>query len=82
VEELFFRGLLLRSLLRRVPQGWSVGISALLFALLHLEPLQIPGLFAIGVILAVLALRSGRLGPGICAHAAFNAIAVTALALK
>jgi uncharacterized protein len=76
VEELFFRGLLLRSLLGRLPAPAAVVISAVLFGLAHFEALQIAGLAAFGVILALLAWRTGRLAPGIAAHAAFNAAAV------
>ena len=79
VEELFFRGLLLRSLENRWGRAWAVALSSLIFGAVHLEPLQFPALVAVGVILALLAVRTGRLGPGIFAHIAFNAVAVTTL---
>jgi hypothetical protein len=76
VEELFFRGLLLRSL-----SGWLgpvVGIigSGLLFGLAHFEPIQFAGLAAFGIVLALVAWRLRRLGPTIAAHMSFNAVAV------
>jgi membrane protease YdiL (CAAX protease family) len=80
VEELFFRGLVLRGLLGRVPAAAAIVVSGLLFALAHFEPVQFAGLAAFGVILGVLAWRTGRLGPGMAAHAAFNASAVLSLA--
>lgn len=76
VEELFFRGLLLRSLLGRTPVPVAIVLSALLFALAHFETVQFAGLAVFGVVLALLAWRTGRLAPGIGAHAAFNAVAV------
>ena len=76
VEELFFRGLLLRALLGRTPVPVAVLASALLFALAHFEAVQFAGLAVFGVVLALLAWRTGRLTPGIGAHAAFNAVAV------
>ncbi|MHB1853573.1 MAG: CPBP family intramembrane glutamic endopeptidase, partial [Acidimicrobiales bacterium] len=79
VEELFFRGLLLRSLQARIGSVGAVIVSGLLFGLAHFEPLQLPVLALFGVVLGVLALRTGRLGPGICAHAAFNSLAVYTL---
>lgn len=80
VEELFFRGLLLRSLQKRgLSDVWSCVICAALFAAIHLQPLQFVGLFAVGLVLSVLAVRTGRLGPGIFAHAAFNATSVALL---
>jgi membrane protease YdiL (CAAX protease family) len=111
VEEVFFRGLLLRALL-----GWftrafatrsshpaaadggpeqrpatarqgnalavtvSILISSLLFAFVHFEAIQFLGLAGFGAVLALLAWRTGRLGPGLVAHAAFNAVAIIAIA--
>ena len=75
-EELFFRGLLLRALAGRIGSPAAVAISAVAFGLVHYEPLQLPVLVLFGVILGVLAVRTRRLGPSICAHAAFNAVAV------
>jgi membrane protease YdiL (CAAX protease family) len=80
VEELFFRGLLLRGLLARTPAAVAIVVTGLLFALAHFEAVQFPGLAAFGVILGLLAWWTGRLGPGIAAHAAFNAAAVLSLA--
>jgi membrane protease YdiL (CAAX protease family) len=76
VEELFFRGLLLRSLLGRMPAAPAVVVSAVLFALAHFEVVQFVGLVLFGVVLALLAWRTRRLGPSIAAHVAFNAVAV------
>jgi membrane protease YdiL (CAAX protease family) len=90
VEELFFRGLLLRSLEktkglaslgRRATPTLAVLISAVAFGLAHLEVLQLLGLTAFGIVLGVLAERWRRLGPGMVAHATFNAITVIVLAL-
>ena len=81
VEELFFRGLLLRALERRFGTAWAVGGSAVAFGLAHFQPVQLLGLVAFGAVLAVLAVRSGRLGPGLVAHATFNAITVLLLLL-
>jgi uncharacterized protein len=79
VEELFFRGLLLRSLERRWGSVWGLLISSLIFGAVHLQPLQFPALVVVGLILGVLAQRTGRLGPSIFAHIAFNAVAVGSL---
>lgn len=79
VEELFFRGLLLRSLDRRWGPAWGIALSSVLFGVAHFELLQLPALVAFGVVLGLLAHRTGRLGPGIFAHMAFNAITVVSL---
>jgi len=76
IEELFFRGLLLRALLGRMPVPFAIIVSSVLFALAHFEAVQLAGLAAFGVVLAYMAWRSGRLGLSIGAHMAFNAAAV------
>jgi len=83
IEELFYRGLLLRSLERRFHQEWiAVGGSAVLFAASHFQLLQFPALALLGVILALLVQRTGRLGPAIATHMVFNLITVTFLVLS
>ncbi|MGI8984583.1 MAG: CPBP family intramembrane glutamic endopeptidase [Acidimicrobiales bacterium] len=79
VEELFFRGLLLRSLQRRVPDWAAVTGSAVAFGIAHGSALPADAVILVmvsltifGAILAVLAIRTGRLGPSIVTHAAFN----------
>lgn len=82
VEELFFRGLVLRSLQRRFGDVWAVVGSAVLFGLAHFEPLQLPALVSLGVILGVMAVSTKRLGPSIFAHAGFNLVTMIALGLS
>ena len=80
VEELVFRGVLLRALLRRTTEGPSIGISALAFAAVHViaDPgsrFVFPGLFALGIVLAVLAIRDRSLSRPIFVHGGFNLLA-------
>lgn len=83
VEELFFRGLLLRSLQHRLGDGWAIVTSGLAFGLAHPNDLPfeamvmvMAGLAALGMVLAFIAVRTGRLGACILAHATFNAISL------
>lgn len=79
VEELFFRGLLLRALARRMP-GWAaITVSSILFGVAHFQLQELPGLILIGAVLGTMAWRTGRLGPPIAAHAGFNALAVVSM---
>jgi membrane protease YdiL (CAAX protease family) len=80
VEELFFRGLLLRSLAGWLSTPVAIVVSALLFALAHFEAVQFAGLAVVGVVLGLLAWATRRLGASIGAHMAFNAAAVVATA--
>lgn len=86
VEEMFFRGVLFRALddgLSRIfAHAGSIAatvLSACLFALAHGEPLQFVGLAFLGVVLAVLVKRTGRLTPSIITHVSFNAVAMISL---
>lgn len=80
VEELLFRGILLRGLLRRMPAATSVGVSALVFAAVHLmDPGAlpvVPGLLVVGLVNGLLAVRSGDLSRPILCHAGFNLLVV------
>lgn len=77
VEELLFRGVLLRALLRKMAPATAVLVSAVIFALVHYlgDPNTLPflpALTALGAVLAVVALRSGNLSTSIFIHAGFN----------
>jgi membrane protease YdiL (CAAX protease family) len=87
VEELLFRGLVLRGFVRVFRgTGRSLGpvlavtATGIVFGLAHFELLEFPGLAAFGIVLSVLAYKSRRLGPGIVAHATFNLTAILAIA--
>jgi membrane protease YdiL (CAAX protease family) len=79
VEELFYRGLLLRSVERRF--GTVIGVigTSVLFAVVHFQVYDLLPLALAGLLFSVLSVRSGRLGPSIWAHMAFNLTAVVAL---
>lgn len=85
-EELLFRGLLLRSLQRRVSPTWAVLLGGLVFALVHAvgDPskgtlVAFPALVALGVVNGVLAARGGDLSRSILVHAGFNTWAVVGI---
>jgi membrane protease YdiL (CAAX protease family) len=78
-EELFYRGLWLRAIERRAGTVAAVIGSSVLFGVVHFEPYDLPALIGFGAIAAVLTVRTGRLGPAIWAHVAFNITAVVGL---
>lgn len=80
-EELFFRGLLLRSLTRAWGPTAGVVVSAAIFGATHFQPLQFLPLAAFGAVLAVAAHRTGRLGLAVWTHVGFNATTVVLLSL-
>lgn len=79
VEELFFRGLLYRSIEHRWGGIWAIVGSALVFGAAHLQLLQLPGLVLFGLVAALLVYRTNRLGTAIWAHVGFNGYTVIAL---
>jgi membrane protease YdiL (CAAX protease family) len=79
VEEIFYRGLLLRSLERRFGQVAAVVVSGLVFGAVHFQLLPLPGLALFGMVLGYLTVKTGRLGAPIAAHMAFNMVTVISL---
>jgi membrane protease YdiL (CAAX protease family) len=79
VEEIFFRGLAQRVFLARMAAPLAIGLTAAIFGVTHLQPLQLPGLVVFGIVAGVLAARADRLAPAIAAHVGFNATAMAVL---
>jgi len=79
-EELLFRGVLLRSLLRRMPVPAAVLVSSAVFGAVHLfDPNTfklLPALIGMGLVSAVLAVYGGGMLRSIALHAGFNAVTV------
>jgi hypothetical protein len=92
MEELFFRGLLFKALVRLFTRLGAAGgarvagvvlaviVDGLLFGLAHGEWVQLAGLAVFGMILAAVSYRTGRLGMNMVAHASFNLVAIIAIA--
>lgn len=78
-EELFYRGLLQRTLARSLPVWPAMVITAVVFGASHLQALQFPALAAFGLVLSYVAHRTGRLGLNTWAHVGFNATTVIVL---
>ncbi|MDH3754981.1 MAG: CPBP family intramembrane metalloprotease [Acidimicrobiia bacterium] len=79
VEELFFRGLVLRTFERHMHPLPAIVLAAVLFGAVHLQLLQFPALMLFGFVAGVMAHRFGRLGPSIWAHVGFNLVTVLVL---
>lgn len=95
VEELFFRGLVLRSVERRTDRGighvasasLAVVISAMVFALLHVaqattvsEAWRVgAGSLVLGLATGAATVLTGRLGAAIVGHMVFNGVLIAAL---
>ncbi len=72
IEELMFRGVLLKMFGAACGTVAASLITAGLFAVTHTEPVQMVYTFALGVILAAIRVRSTSLWPPILLHLSFN----------
>jgi hypothetical protein len=78
-EEVFFRGLLQGALRDRLGPVWALTIASVAFGITHFQLVQFPALVLVGLVNGFLVLRTGRLGPALWSHAAFNAVTVAVL---
>lgn len=88
-EELVFRGVLLKAVIEK-SRGFVMTVTATVFALVHILDLDLdnlaasaavvlPPIFLLGLLLAWLTLRTGRLGPAIFVHSGWNLLAAIVL---
>lgn len=93
VEELFYRGLVMRSIQRafrsKVPASTetvSIAVSSILgaiwFGAIHFQPLQFPALALVGLICGLAMFRTGRIAPAIFVHMGFNLTTVVSLGFQ
>lgn len=75
-EELFFRGLVQRSLTARLGAPVGIGIASVLFGAFHVDPPQAVGAAVLGVALGFVVWRTGSVIPAMVAHTANNALAL------
>lgn len=75
-EETLFRGVFLYGFLRRYSARRAILVSALLFAVFHLNPWQFLGALTAGAVFAWWVVRTGSLVPALACHALNNSVPV------
>ena len=81
VEELLFRGAIQGYMLRKEMKPLhAILIASAIFGIVHMNPIQIPFAFAIGLIFGWLYYRTGSVVPGIIGHFINNSIACLQMA--
>ena len=76
VEEVVFRGAILRALLSSMKSKWgAICFTAALFALVHANPAQMPHAFLMGWLMGWLYMKTGSILPAIVFHWANNTVA-------
>ena len=80
-EELLFRGVIYRMLRNVSSMHISVLISAALFSIFHVNPLQMTGAFVAGIVLAFILEKTGNILYPLFIHAFFNLFPLVILRL-
>ena len=75
-EEWLCRGMVLRGLLTKMKPGWAIVISALFFAVIHMNPWQALNAFIIGVIMGYIYYKTGSLWLTMLIHFVNNGTSV------
>ena len=75
-EEWLCRGMVLRGLLTKMKPVWAIVISALFFALIHMNPWQALNAFIIGVVMGYVYYKTGSLWLTMLIHFVNNGFAV------
>ena len=75
-EEWLCRGMVLRGLLTKMKPGWAIVISALFFAVIHMNPWQALNAFIIGVVMGYVYYKTGCLWLTMLIHFVNNGFAV------
>lgn len=76
LEELLFRGAITKALLKQYNPAKAIFISALIFGILHINPVQVVPAFLIGLLLAWVYYKTASLIPCILMHILNNSISV------
>lgn len=75
-EEWLCRGMVLRGLLTKMKPAWAIVISALFFALIHMNPWQALNAFGIGLVMGYVYYKTGSLWLTMLIHFVNNGTAV------
>ncbi len=73
-EELLFRGVLQRALVKRMPVWTAIGLGAVLFSAIHLDLSGFVVRVLLGALLGILVLRSRSIFPAMLTHFVYDAV--------
>lgn len=76
IEEILFRGILFKKLLEKHSLAFSAGVGGLIFAIMHINPIQAIAVLPMGVYLCIMYKRLDSIIPGILVHASWNLFVV------
>jgi len=79
LEELLFRGAIQRILMTKYNPNKAIFISALIFGIIHLNPIQVVFAFLMGLLLGWLYYKTGSLVPSISMHVVTNLLSTVTI---
>lgn len=79
IEELIFRGIIMHGLMRNYSKLTAIVVSALMFALFHLNPWQFTATFTLGILLGILMVRTRNIYLCIMGHAINNGLVLISI---
>lgn len=77
-EEMLFRGFALRPLEKALGSKWAIIITALAFAIVHLDFVRLIPTFALGIAFGLVAVKTRSIWPSVVLHILNNSIALIA----
>jgi len=81
-EEMFFRGILISGFRQNYSQTKTILISALLFAIIHLNPYQFVTAFLIGIIIGYVLIKTNSIWPAVYMHFFNNMLTVIVMRIN
>ncbi len=81
IEEMIFRGIIMHGFMRNYSKFSAIIISALMFALFHLNPWQFPSAFALGILLGWLMVRTRSILLCILGHSVNNLLVLVSISI-
>lgn len=75
-EETFFRGWMDGAITRRMGDFWGISLSAFIFGIVHLVPIEFPALMLTGICLSIAKRKTGSQWSNITIHSIINSISI------
>lgn len=76
IEEILFRGILFKKLREKHSLAFSAIVGGLIFAVMHINPIQAIAVLPMGIYLCLMYQKLGSIIPGIFLHASWNLLVV------
>ena len=76
IEELAFRGVILKSLGSALTRNEAIIVSSMMFAVMHISPINFPHTFLMGMVAAWMVMKTRSIWPGVILHFMHNFLVI------